>query len=88
MTYDTHFPELDEQHRTPFYWLNDDSRQFLRNGYLLDGVSAEERIAEIAKRAEDILGEEGFADKFYAYMSKGYYSLASPVWSNFGLERG
>jgi ribonucleoside-diphosphate reductase alpha chain len=88
MTDDTYFPELDEQHRTPFYWLNDDSRQFLRNGYLLDGVSAEERIAEIAKRAEDILGEEGFADKFYAYMSKGYYSLASPVWSNFGLERG
>ena len=21
-------------------------------------------------------------------MSKGYYSLASPVWSNFGKERG
>ena len=88
MTDNTHLPGLDEQHRTPFYWLNDYSRQFLRNGYLLDGVSAEERIAEIAKRAEDILGEEGFADKFYTYMSRGYYSLASPVWSNFGLERG
>lgn len=88
MTDDTYFPELDEQHSTPLYWLNDDSRQFLRNGYLLDGVSAEERIAEIADHAEDILGEEGFADKFYEYMSKGYYSLASPVWSNFGLERG
>ena len=88
MTDDTYFPELDEQHSTPLYWLNDDSRQFLRNGYLLDGVSAEERIAEIANHAEDILGEAGFADKFYEYMSKGYYSLASPVWSNFGLERG
>jgi len=21
-------------------------------------------------------------------MSRGFYSLASPVWSNFGLERG
>ncbi|MDR9412855.1 MAG: ribonucleotide-diphosphate reductase subunit alpha, partial [Haloferacaceae archaeon] len=41
-----------------------------------------------ADHAEDILGEAGFADKFYEYMSKGYYSLASPVWSNFGLERG
>ena len=88
MTDDTYFPELDEQHRTPFYWLNDDSREFLRNGYLLEGVSAEKRIAQIADRAEEILEEEGFADKFYAYMSRGYYSLASPVWSNFGLERG
>ena len=88
MADDTYFPELDEQHSTPLYWLNDDSRQFLRNGYLLDGVSAEERIAEIADHAEDILGEAGFADKFYEYMSKGYYSLASPVWSNFGLKRG
>jgi ribonucleoside-diphosphate reductase alpha chain len=50
--------------------------------------SLEERIANIAKRAEDILQMPGFADKFYHYMSEGYYSLASPVWSNFGKERG
>ena len=30
----------------------------------------------------------GYAEKFYHYMSQGYYSLASPVWSNFGKERG
>ena len=30
----------------------------------------------------------GFSDKFYHYMSEGFYSLASPVWSNFGKERG
>jgi len=72
----------------PFEWLNENSRKFLAAGYLGEGVSAEERIANIAKRAEDILEMPGFADKFYYYMSEGYYSLASPVWSNFGKKRG
>ena len=71
-----------------FEWLNDNSRKFLAAGYLGEGISAEERIANIAKRAEEILEMPGFADKFYNYMSEGYYSLASPVWSNFGKERG
>jgi ribonucleoside-diphosphate reductase alpha chain len=72
----------------PFEWLNENSRKFLAAGYLGEGLSAEERIANIAQRAEDILKMPGFADKFYHYMSEGYYSLASPVWSNFGKERG
>lgn len=71
-----------------FEWLNDNSRKFLAAGYLGEGTSAEERIANIAKRAEEILEMPGFADKFYNYMSEGFYSLASPVWSNFGKERG
>ncbi len=79
---------LDNQTKQPFYWLNDNSRKFLQAGYLSGGASAEERIREIAERAEQILCIKGFADKFYGYMSKGFYSLASPVWSNFGKERG
>jgi len=88
MIEETHFPRLEAQHSEDYYWLNEDSRDFLRNGYLLDGVTAEERVREIAENAEEILGEDGFADKFEEYMSRGYYSLASPVWSNFGLDRG
>lgn len=84
----TPFPQVEEQHSEPFYWLDEDSRAFLRNGYLLEGVEPEERVRQIAERAEELLEEDGFADKFYEYMSRGYYSLASPVWSNFGLERG
>lgn len=71
-----------------FKWLNDHSRNFLASGYLTEGVSPEERIREIADRAEQILKIPGFSDKFYGYMSEGFYSLASPVWSNFGKERG
>ena len=71
-----------------FAWLNENSRKFLAAGYLGEGITAEERIANIAKRAEEILQMPGYAGKFYHYMSEGYYSLASPVWSNFGKERG
>ena len=69
-------------------WLNENSRFFLKKDYLLPGVEAEDRIREIADYAEKILKKAGFADKFFEYMSKGYYSLATPVWLNFGLDRG
>lgn len=72
----------------PFYWLTEESQTFLSRGYLQEGQDAKERIRDIANRAEKILGEEGFADKFYTYMSKGYYSLSTPVWTNFGTDRG
>ena len=69
-------------------WLTDHSRQFLASGYLTGDTTPEERIREIANNAERILKIDGFADKFYGYMAEGYFSLASPVWSNFGKKRG
>lgn len=71
-----------------FYWLNEESRQFLSRGYLLPGVTVEQRIEQIGKYAESILGIDGFSDKFYDYMSRGWFSLSTPVWANFGLDRG
>ncbi|MBI34073.1 MAG: ribonucleoside-diphosphate reductase subunit alpha [Flavobacteriales bacterium] len=71
-----------------FEWLTDHSVKYLEAGYLSKGVTPKTRIREIANRAEEILGIEGYADKFYNYMSQGFFSLASPVWSNFGKERG
>jgi len=89
----------------PGYWLNEDSRAFLSRGYLHNGISAEDRIREIAVAAENLLRRmfrrnnshwgapepeaiTGFADKFETYMLNGWISLASPVWSNFGTNRG
>jgi ribonucleoside-diphosphate reductase alpha chain len=69
-------------------WLTENSRTFLARGYLSEGETPEERIRAIADRAEEILGIQGYADKFYTYMSKGFFSLASPVWANFGKKRG
>lgn len=69
-----------------FEWLNDNSRLFLSRGYT--DLKAEDRIRNIAEAAEKRNGIAGFADKFYDYMGRGFYSLASPIWSNYGLERG
>src|SRR3989344_1094926 len=69
-------------------WLNEHSKLFLSKGYLKDGITAPERIKQIADTAEKILRKPGFSEKFYDYMSRGYYSLASPIWSNFGLSKG
>ena len=71
-----------------FYWLNEESRLTLERGYLSEGETPEGRIQDIADKAEEILGIKGFSDKFYDYMSRGFYSLSSPVWANFGKTRG
>jgi len=71
-----------------FKWLTDHSRNFLSAGYISPDTRAETRIKEIADRAEELLGIKGYSEKFYHYMSEGFFSLASPVWSNFGKKRG
>jgi ribonucleoside-diphosphate reductase alpha chain len=74
--------------REPFNWITEESITFLKRGYLSEGESPTERIKTIATHAEKLLGIDGFADKFYDYMGRGWYSLASPVWANFGKKRG
>ena len=74
--------------RNPFEWITDESITFLRRGYLSEGEEPLDRIKTISDHAEKLLGIEGFSDKFYDYMSRGWYSLASPVWANFGKQRG
>jgi len=71
-----------------YYWLNDDSRKFLKRGYLTGDQTPEERITQIAKTAESDLKKPGFAEKFEEYMSHGWYSLSSPIWANYGMKRG
>jgi ribonucleoside-diphosphate reductase alpha chain len=71
-----------------YEWLNENSRKFLNGGYLMEGVTPEQRLKDISDTAEKILGIDGFSDKFLDYLSKGYYSLSSPVWSNFGTDKG
>lgn len=71
---------------TKYYWLNEESRTFLSRGYLNE--TPEQRIKDIANTAEKYLKIEGFAEKFEYYMSKGFYSLSTPIWINFGKEKG
>jgi ribonucleoside-diphosphate reductase alpha chain len=69
-----------------YYWLNDESRLFLSRGYITE--SPEQRIKDIANTAERRLGIDGFAQKFEDYMARGFYSLSTPVWINFGKNKG
>lgn len=71
-----------------YYWLNNHSRIFLERGYLEKDTTPEQRIRQIAENAEKILKIKGFADKFENYMSRGFYSLSTPVWTNYGNARG
>jgi ribonucleoside-diphosphate reductase alpha chain len=79
---------VDMQDRTypRYYWLNDESRLFLSRGYITE--SPEQRIKDIANTAEKYLKVEGFAKKFEEYMARGYYSFSTPVWINFGKDKG
>lgn len=72
--------------RKKYYWLNDDSRTFLSRGYINE--TPEQRIHDIAVIAEKYLNVHGFAKKFEDYMARGFYSLSTPVWINFGKQKG
>lgn len=74
--------------KEPFYWLNSASKLYLERGYLLPDTDAIQRVKDIANNAEKYLKIQGFAEKFIYYMSRGFYSLSSPIWSNFGLDKG
>lgn len=69
-------------------WLNKESQEFLERGYLLPNQTVEERIKVIGDAAEKILGFEGYSEKLQTYISKGYISLSTPIWTNFGTDRG
>ena len=69
-----------------YYWLNDESRTFLSRGYITE--TPEQRIKDIANIAEKYLKIDGFALKFEDYMARGFYSLSTPVWINFGKAKG
>jgi len=77
-----------------FYWVTDDTRQFMSKGYLDEGQNVEDRVMEIARHAESILEDtmggdfENFAEEFYGCMKKGWFSLSTPVWVNFGKDKG
>jgi len=74
--------------REPFNWLNEATQTYLNRGYLSKGETPKDRLKTISNHAEKLLDKPGFADKFYNNLSKGWYSLSTPVWANYGKERG
>lgn len=80
-------------------WLNSNSKQFLERDYLLPGQTVEERLKIIGDTAEDILKKNaktnadrdylnGYSSKLQQYIANGWISLSTPIWTNFGTNRG
>lgn len=76
------------RNRDKFYWLNEASVKMLNDKYLVGDTTPKDRVRQISDRAEALSGIEGFSERLYDGLSKGWASLASPIWSNYGLERG
>ena len=77
-------------------WLNDYSQQFLERGYLISGETVQNRIKVIADNAERILKRDsnqpeffdGYSERLQSQIAKGWISLSTPIWANFGTNRG
>lgn len=71
-----------------YVWLTDLSKQFLERDYLLAGQTTDERVDVICQAAENILQKPGYAKSLKDNIKKGWYSLSTPIWTNFGTDRG
>ena len=78
--------EITTSNYEKYYWLKKESKKFLSRGYISE--TPEQRIKDIANKAEESLKIEGWGKKFEDYMSRGFYTLSTPVWINFGKEKG
>ena len=71
-----------------YKWATPLTLEFLERDYLRPGQTLDERVTEICAAAERILAIEGFGERFKEHVKQGHYSLSTPVWTNFGTDRG
>jgi ribonucleoside-diphosphate reductase alpha chain len=81
-----------------FEWANADSRDFMSKGYLEPGVEIETRLKQMSEsfqaaantmaKANGKTVPQDLGERFFKYAGLGFYSFASPVLANYGLDRG
>jgi ribonucleoside-diphosphate reductase alpha chain len=71
-----------------YRWLTPESQTFLERDYLLAGQTLDQRVDIICAEAEKRLGIKDFGKRFKENLQKGWYSLSTPVWTNYGTNRG
>ena len=71
-----------------FEWANEASRQVVERGGLQEGETLESRYWDMAQKLGEYMQDPSMADRFYDYMGRGYYSIATPILANFGRETG
>ena len=70
-----------------YWWLNDESHDMLKRGYLVDNQTVEEKLNIITSHASNILKRPDLKEKFLEIFENGWASLSSPIWANFGQGR-
>jgi len=72
-----------------FCWYTPESERALRSKYFLPGETIQTACMRLARRAAEIYPSiPEFESKIYEMMAKGWIAPASPVWANFGTDRG
>ena len=70
-----------------YVWLTEMGLKFLQNDYLLPDQTLDERVDQICDRASFLLKDPTFGKRFKANLQKGWYSLSTPIWTNFGTAK-
>lgn len=75
--------------REKYWWLNDESLTMLERGYLLPQQTVEDKLNLVCKYAASFYKDvDGLKERFLELFERGWTSLSSPIWANFGEERG
>jgi len=69
-------------------WVNPPALTFLERDYLLPGQSLVDRIKIIVDNFAKLSGSKEKAERFLYHFTAGHYSLSTPVWTNYGTDRG
>ena len=70
-----------------FVWLNQTSYDFLRaeESYIKDNETVAERVEMISRRAfKELYPNEEYYQLFQNFVARGFISLSSPIWANYG----
>lgn len=72
-----------------YWWLTEESQAMLERGYLLPNQTVEEKLNVICKYAASFYKDEvGLKERLLEIFERGWCSLSSPIWANFGEDRG
>tara|TARA_Y100001973_G_scaffold93145_1_gene143691 strand:- start:379 stop:657 length:279 start_codon:yes stop_codon:yes gene_type:complete len=69
-------------------WMNREALITLADGYLLPGEVPKDAINRVSTSAATYLGRHDLKNEFFQIIWNNWLCLASPVWSNFGTNRG
>lgn len=74
--------------RNKYWWLNEESQTMLERGYLMQTQTVDDKLEIICKYASSFYKKPELKDKFKELFERGWCSLSSPIWANFGEDRG